>query len=58
MLGVDTSDYSIGYIAGWSDGDPQVIADTAARVLEVSRRIAAALDPDDSENQDDDEVAA
>ena len=58
MLGVDTSNYSIGYIAGWSEGDPQVIADTAARVLEVSRRIAAALDPDTKDQDDTDEVAA
>ena len=46
MLGIDTSDYSIGYIAGWAEGNTDIIADTAARVLTTARQIAAALDPD------------
>lgn len=41
MLGLDATDYSLGYIASWSEGDPQVIA---------------ALDTD-TEDQDDDEAA-
>ncbi|MBY4576286.1 hypothetical protein ACN94_22660 [Gordonia paraffinivorans] len=57
MLGLDTSDYSIGYIASWAEGDPQVVAETASNVLEVARRIAAALGPD-AEDQDDGEAAA
>lgn len=57
MLGLDTTDYSIGYIASWAEGDPQVVAETASNVLEVARRIAAALGPD-AEDQDDDEAAA
>lgn len=49
MLGLDTSDYSIGYIAGWSEGNTEVIAETATRVLDTARRIAAALDPEHTE---------
>ena len=52
MLGVDTSDYSIGYIAGWSEGNTDIITDTATRVLTTARQIAAALDPT-TEDQDD-----
>jgi len=47
MLGFDTSAYSIGYIAGWADGDPERVKSAAARVLAAAHRIAAVLDPDD-----------
>ncbi|CAM98484.1 ArdC-like ssDNA-binding domain-containing protein [Clavibacter michiganensis] len=47
MLGFDTSAYSIGYIAGWANGDTEVVKTTAARVLAAAHRIAAVLDPDD-----------
>jgi antirestriction protein ArdC len=33
-IGVDTSGYSVPYVAGWSEGDPKV-------VLEVGQRVAA-----------------
>lgn len=45
MLGFDTSAYSIGYIAGWSDGDTDVIKATAARVVKTSHAIAEILSP-------------
>lgn len=45
MLGLDTTDYSIGYIAGWSEADPALIADTATTVLATARTIAEHLDP-------------
>lgn len=56
MLGLDTSSYSIGYIASWSAADPALIAATATRVLETSRRLAAEIDPD-TENEDSDTAA-
>lgn len=43
ILGLDTSSYSIGYIAGWSDCDTAMIRDTAARVLKTAHTIADAL---------------
>ena len=36
-LGVDTSAYSVGYVAGWGEGDPQVLQDTAERVLRAAQ---------------------
>lgn len=45
MLGLDTSAYSIGYIAGWSDGDTDMIKTTAARVLKAAHAIAEVLSP-------------
>lgn len=45
MLGLDTSAYSIGYIAGWSDGDTDVIKATAARILKAAHAIAEVLFP-------------
>lgn len=43
VLGMDTSDYSIGYVAGWSDGDTEVIKATAANVLRAAHKIADAI---------------
>nr|WP_246865349.1 hypothetical protein [Clavibacter michiganensis] len=47
MLGFDTSAYSIGYIAEWADCDPELVKNTATRVLAAAHHIAAVLDPDD-----------
>lgn len=33
MLGLDTSGYSIGYVAGWSGGKPELLRSTAANVM-------------------------
>lgn len=41
---LDTSDYSVGYVASWSDGQTELIKATAVRVLEAVHRIADALD--------------
>lgn len=42
--GVDTSDYSFGYVAGWATGaQPDVIRARAQRILHASRSIMAAL---------------
>lgn len=43
ILGLDTSAYSIGYVAGWSDADPQVLKSTATRVLKAAHSLATAL---------------
>ncbi len=45
LLGLDTSAYSIGYVAGWSRGDAAAIRATAANVLCAVHVIADALDP-------------
>ncbi len=43
ILGLDTSDYSIGYVAGWSQGKSETIKDTASRVLRTAHTLADAL---------------
>lgn len=45
LCGFDTSAYSIGYIAGWSNEDVAVICDTAVRVLAAAHSIMGMLDP-------------
>lgn len=40
ILGLDTSDYSIGYVAGWSKGDAELIKSTAANVLKAAHLLA------------------
>ena len=40
MLGIDTSAYSIGYITEWSDGDAELIKNTAQNVLRASHTLA------------------
>ena len=47
MLGIDTSAYSIGYIAGWSEGNTDLIKSTATRVLRAAHTIAGLLSPDE-----------
>ncbi|MCI0156563.1 DUF1738 domain-containing protein [Leifsonia shinshuensis] len=44
LCGFDTSAYSIGYIAGWSDEDVSVIRESAAHVLSAVHSIAGMLD--------------
>jgi len=43
ILGLDTSRYSIGYVAGWSDGDTETIKATAARVLRAAHTLTDAI---------------
>ena len=43
LAGLDTAAYSIGYVAGWADGDPDTIRATAARVLSAVHTLADAL---------------
>jgi hypothetical protein len=43
LLGLDTAAYSIGYVAGWADGDPAIIRAAAAAVLRTVHTLADAL---------------
>jgi len=43
LLGLDTSAYTIGYVAGWSDADTDLIRSTAANVLRAAHAIADAI---------------
>ena len=51
--GLATEDYSIPYVAGWSNGKTEVIAATADRVLKTAKQILAT-----TEAQDEDEEVA
>jgi antirestriction protein ArdC len=43
--GLVTEDYSVPYVAGWSNGKTEVIAFTADRVLKTAKQILATTDP-------------
>ncbi|GAA3949575.1 ArdC-like ssDNA-binding domain-containing protein [Microbacterium sp. CnD16-F] len=43
ILGLDTSAYSVGYIAGWSKCEPETIKATAANVLRAAHTLADAI---------------
>lgn len=55
LLGIDTAAYSIGYIASWSEGDSDVIKDTAQNVLRAVRHLAGEFT--DSETEGAEEAA-
>lgn len=57
LVGFDTAAYSVGYIAGWADGDTDLIKSTAARVLRTAHQIAGILTPEDEETCDVEDVA-
>lgn len=42
-LGLDTSAYSVGYVAQWSNADTGLIKETAARVLKAAHQIIEAI---------------
>src|SRR5690625_1514789 len=42
-LGLDTSAYSVGYVAQWSHGDTELIKETAERVLKAAHQIINAI---------------
>ena len=50
MLGLDTSSYSIGYVAGWSNADAELVRSTASNVLRAVGILADALLPSRSES--------
>lgn len=43
ILGLDTSAYSIGYVAGWSGCEAETIRSTASRVLRTAHALAEAI---------------
>jgi len=45
VLGLDTSDYSIGYLTGWSGGKGEAVAATAERVLKTANKILEEVFP-------------
>jgi antirestriction protein ArdC len=47
--GLPTDEYTLPYIAGWSDGKPEAVAATADRVLKCSKQILAITEPADEE---------
>lgn len=44
ILDIDTSEYTVGYIAGWSKGDPEMIRQIGDSVNKASKRIMLELD--------------
>ena len=52
LVGFDSAAYSVGYVAGWSDADTDLIRSTAARVLSAAHQVAAILDPDDEQDDE------
>lgn len=43
-FGLDTSDYSFGYVAGWSGADPKKVEKTATRIQKAVGQILEALE--------------
>ena len=43
-IGLDTGDYSFAYVARWSDGDAELIKNTAERVITCAGGILKALE--------------
>ncbi|WP_261777634.1 MULTISPECIES: ArdC-like ssDNA-binding domain-containing protein [unclassified Rhodococcus (in: high G+C Gram-positive bacteria)] len=59
ILGLDTAAYSVGYVAGWADGNLDTVTDTARAVLATVHELADALDPQaDSDTGSSDTAAA
>lgn len=44
-FGIDTSSYSVGYVATWTKGDLELLRDTAEAVLRTSKTILSAIAP-------------
>jgi len=47
--GMPTESYSVPYVAGWSNGKPEVVAATADRVLKTAKRILEVTEADAEE---------
>jgi len=57
LAGLDTSAYSVGYVAGWSGGDPTVIRAAAENVMRAVRVLAPVVYEDATEAQEADTAA-
>ncbi|MGB3769774.1 MAG: ArdC-like ssDNA-binding domain-containing protein [Rhodococcus sp. (in: high G+C Gram-positive bacteria)] len=58
ILGLDTAAYSVGYVAGWADGNLDTVTDTARAVLATVHELADALDPQTQTDTDSGDTAA
>ncbi|MGV8970697.1 MAG: ArdC-like ssDNA-binding domain-containing protein [Rhodoglobus sp.] len=59
ILKLDTTAYSIGYVAGWTAANPDTIRSTATRVLRAAHTLADALTTtDDTDDEADDAEAS
>ncbi len=58
ILGLDTAAYSVGYVAGWADGNLDTVTDTARAVLAAVHELADALDPQVDSDTDSGDTAA
>jgi hypothetical protein len=45
-LDVDTSGYTLPYVAGWSEGNPKIVQDVGERVVKAARELLERLDGD------------
>lgn len=43
MLGIDTSQWTVGYVAGWAEGDDTVVRRTAERVIKCAASLHALI---------------
>lgn len=50
LLGFDSGDYSLGYVASWSKGNGALVASTLERVAQAASRIVAFLETGDLPN--------
>jgi len=55
--GLSTDEYSFGYVAGWANGDTDLVRATADNVLSTARTILGALEPTDVQTPELAEVA-
>lgn len=58
LLGLDTSDYTIGYVAGWSGAETEVIKATAANVQRAANTIYDAITETPAEDSEPAEALA
>jgi hypothetical protein len=43
-LGVEASSYSFPYVAGWSGGDPKIVAEVGGTVVQAARQLLDQID--------------
>jgi antirestriction protein ArdC len=55
-LGIDSAEYSLGYVAHWANGDMKLVQDVAVRVQKTAKIIVALFEVKSEENAE--EVAA
>jgi len=48
VLGFDASEYSFGYVAGWSEGDTKLVKSVGERIQKAAKEILSVLKKDDA----------